>query len=94
MKTLEQAGISRNDVAWFVPHNVNLRSWKILSDLIEVSEDKIWSNNIARVGHTVSCDHIINMRDMEDQGLLERGDILVLFTFGFGANWSCMIIEH
>ena len=93
-KTLEQARLSVGDVAWFVPHNVNLRSWRILSELLGVPEKKIWSDNIARVGHTICCDHIINLQDMESQGALKKNDILVLFTFGFGANWSCMILEH
>jgi 3-oxoacyl-[acyl-carrier-protein] synthase-3 len=92
--TLAQAEMSVDDVAWFVPHNVNFRSWEILAELVGVGPEKVWSGNIARVGHTVSCDHIINMKDMEDQGVLQRGDRLVLFTFGFGANWSCMIVEH
>jgi 3-oxoacyl-[acyl-carrier-protein] synthase III len=31
---------------------------------------------------------------MEEQGALKKDDLLVLFTFGFGANWSCMILQH
>jgi hypothetical protein len=26
--------------------------------------------------------------------LLRTGDRLLLFNFGFGANWSCMLLEH
>jgi len=46
------------------------------------------------VGHTVSCDHIINLVDMEGAGALHDGDHLLLFTFGFGASWSAMVIQH
>jgi 3-oxoacyl-[acyl-carrier-protein] synthase-3 len=94
VKCLEQAGMTTSDVTWFVPHNVNLRSWHILTDLLDVPMSRVWSRNISRVGHTVSCDHVINLRDMENDGVLNSNDILVLFTFGFGANWSCMILEH
>lgn len=93
-KTLDGAGLVADDIRWVVPHNVNLRSWRILSELIGIPEARVWTDNIARVGHTVSCDHIINLCDMESQGALEKGDRLLLFTFGFGANWSCMILEH
>ena len=29
-----------------------------------------------------------------DAGTLKCGDKLLLFNFGFGANWSCLILEH
>ncbi len=92
--SLEKAGLSVDDIAWFVPHNVSLRSWNILAQLLKIPSEKIWTKNIARIGHTVSCDHIINLTDMEQSGLLKKGDKLFMFTFGFGAHWSSLIIEH
>lgn len=92
--TLEGAGLKLADLRWIVPHNVSLRSWEILAQLLEFPMDKIWTRNIARVGHTVSCDHIINLVDMEREGALRDGDYLLLFTFGFGARWSAMVIQH
>ncbi len=88
------AGLTMSDIKWFVPHNVSLRSWEILSKLLHTPMEKIWSKNISRVGHTVSCDHIINLVDMDKDGYLKKGDYLALFTFGFGANWSCLILQH
>jgi 3-oxoacyl-[acyl-carrier-protein] synthase-3 len=91
---VHQAGLTLADIKWFVPHNVSLKSWEILAKLLNVPIKKIWTNNIARIGHTVSCDHIINLVDMESEGVLNEGDYLALFTFGFGANWSCLILQH
>jgi 3-oxoacyl-[acyl-carrier-protein] synthase-3 len=91
---LQQAGLEMCDVRWFVPHNVSLRSWRILADVLSIPIERVWTANIARVGHTVSCDHIINLADMEEQGALSPGDYLALFTFGFGASWSCMVLQH
>jgi 3-oxoacyl-[acyl-carrier-protein] synthase III len=91
---LQGAGLEICDVKWFVPHNVSLRSWHILAKLMSIPTEKVWTSNIARVGHTLSCDHIINLVDMEEQGALSQGDYLVLFTFGFGASWSCMVMQH
>lgn len=91
---LEEAGLKISDIAWFVPHNVSLRSWEILAKLLSIPMEKIWTKNIKRVGHTVSSDHIINLVDMEHEGILKKDDYLVLFTFGFGASWSCLILQH
>jgi 3-oxoacyl-[acyl-carrier-protein] synthase-3 len=94
LEALDQAGLGREAIRWCVPSNVSLRSWTILADLLDIPMDRIWTRNIERVGHTVSCDHLINLADMEREGALTRGDLLLLFTFGFGASWSVLILSH
>lgn len=94
LETLEQAGLALDDLAWILPHNVSLRSWEILLGLLGVPRAKLFDRNIARVGHTIAADNIINLRDATDAGLLAPGDRIMLFTFGYGLNWSCMILEH
>jgi len=91
---LKGADLGLNDLRWIVPHNVSLRSWQILARILDFPMDRIWTQNIARVGHTVSCDHIINLVDMERSGAVQEGDYLLLFTFGFGASWSALVIQH
>ncbi|MGQ0641996.1 MAG: 3-oxoacyl-[acyl-carrier-protein] synthase III C-terminal domain-containing protein [Gemmatimonadaceae bacterium] len=94
LDTLRRARLTMRDMRWIIPHNVSLRSWEILLGLLEVPSEKLYSTNIARVGHTIAADNIINLRDATDAGLLKSGDLLLLFTFGYGLNWSCMIVEH
>ena len=91
---LGKAGLALDDLAWVIPHNVSLRSWEILLGMLRVPAAKLFSGNIARVGHTMAADNFVNLRDAQDAGLLNKGDRLLLFTFGFGLNWSCMILEH
>lgn len=92
--TLRKANITLADVDWVIPHNVSLRSWEILLGLIECPREKLFSQNIGRVGHTIAADNFINLRDVTDAGMLRKGDVLLLFTFGYGLNWSCMVLEH
>lgn len=93
-EALERAGLTRSDIRWFVPNNVSAQSWAVLADVLGIPGDRVWSANIARVGHTVSSDHVINLVDMEREGALRKGDHLLLFTFGFGASWSTLILRH
>ena len=92
--TLQKAGISLDDVAMIIPHNVSLRSWEILLGMLECPREKLFSTNIERVGHTIAADNLINLRDATDAGRVAPGDLLLLFTFGFGLTWSCMVVEH
>lgn len=91
---LERAGVSLTDIALVIPHNVSLRSWEILLGMLRVPREKLFTPNIARLGHTMSADNLVNLRDAQDAGVLVRGDKLLLFTFGFGLNWSAMVVEH
>ena len=91
---LRKAGVTLDDIAWVIPHNVSLRSWEILLGMLECPREKLFSANIGRVGHTIAADNFINLRDATEAGLLAKGDLLLLFTFGFGLNWSCTVVEH
>lgn len=92
--TLRKAGMTIADIDWVIPHNVSLRSWEILLGLIGCPRERLYSENIGRVGHTIAADNFINLRDATDAGVIRKGDRLLLFTFGYGLNWSCMILEH
>jgi 3-oxoacyl-[acyl-carrier-protein] synthase III len=92
-RTLAGAGWQSSQVDWVIPHNVGERSWQILTSLAGLEHAQIWSRNIARDGHTVAGDNFINLRDALDAGAIERGQRLLLFSFGFGAHWSGLAIE-
>jgi hypothetical protein len=34
--------------------------------------------------------HLLNLRRATEAGRIEKGDYLLLFTFGYGSNWACM----
>jgi 3-oxoacyl-[acyl-carrier-protein] synthase-3 len=93
-RTLDKAGLKMDDISLVIPHNVSLRSWEILGRLIGCPADRIYTENIARVGHTIASDNLLNLRRATERGLVERGDYLMLFTFGYGSNWACMIVQH
>ena len=92
-RTLAEAGWSPCDVDWVIPHNVSRRSWDILMGLAGLSGARIWSDNIARVGHTLAGDNFINLADALDGGAIHPGDRLLLFSYGFGAHWTGLAVE-
>jgi 3-oxoacyl-[acyl-carrier-protein] synthase III len=36
----------------------------------------------------------MNLRRATEEGRVEKGDKLLLFTFGYGLNWACMVVQH
>jgi 3-oxoacyl-[acyl-carrier-protein] synthase-3 len=92
-KTISDAGWSPADVDWIIPHNVSMRSWDILCGLIQLPNARVWTDNIARHGHTLAGDNFINYRDALDSGEIEPGQRVLLFSYGFGAHWTGVAVE-
>jgi 3-oxoacyl-[acyl-carrier-protein] synthase III len=91
--TLAGLGLDAGDVAAVIPHNVSLRSWQILLPMLGIPMDRLFADNISRIGHVIAADNFINLGDAYDSGRVSAGDRLLLFNFGFGANWACMVLE-
>ena len=93
LKTISDAGWAPGDVDWIIPHNVSVRSWEILSGLVRLPKARVFTDNIARHGHTLAGDNFINYRDAIDGGCNERGQRVVMFAYGFGAQWTGVAVE-
>jgi 3-oxoacyl-[acyl-carrier-protein] synthase-3 len=94
MDLLREQGLALDDIARVIPHNVSRRSWEILLGLLPVPVDRLYTDNIASKGHVIAADNLINLKDAADAGTVRRGDRLLLFNFGFGANWAAWVVEH
>jgi 3-oxoacyl-[acyl-carrier-protein] synthase III len=92
--TLADAHLDFSEVACILPHNVSGRSWELLLGLLRINREKLFVDNISKIAHVIAADNWINLKDATDSGRLQPGDKLLLFTFGFGANWACMVLEH
>jgi 3-oxoacyl-[acyl-carrier-protein] synthase-3 len=91
---LQQAECDARELRLLLPHNVSLRSWEILLDLIGLKHDQLFSRNIAQKGHVIAADNWINLKDAMACGSLNRGDKFLLFNFGFGAHWAATLMEY
>ncbi len=92
-ETLQHLSLTTDDIAMVVPHNVSLRSWHILLPLLGLPVDRLFHENIAAKGHCIAADNFINLKDASDQGRITPGDRLLLFNFGFGANWASLVLQ-
>jgi len=92
-RTVESAGWRPEDVRWVMPHNVSATSWEILFQLAELPNARLWTSNIARLGHTLAGDNFINLRDAQDRGAIAAGDRVLLFAYGYGAHWTGLALE-
>jgi 3-oxoacyl-[acyl-carrier-protein] synthase-3 len=92
-ETLERAGVELEDLDWVVPQNINRKAWQILAGLLGVAEDRVWLGAVGEIGHVISADNVINLKLMDEAGLLRPGQTALLLMAGYGLNWQCALIR-
>ena len=93
IETVAKAGLTLPEIAWVVPQNTNVSAWKILARLLPFDPERIFLGSIAEIGHIISSDNLVNLRLMDDAGLIHAGERLLLVMAGFGLNWQALILE-
>jgi 3-oxoacyl-[acyl-carrier-protein] synthase III len=93
LEAVAAAALTIDDIDLLIPHNINIKSWQILSQVLGIPMQRIYTANISKIGHVVASDNIINYVDCLAEERVAKGDKIALFVMGFGAHWSCTIIE-
>jgi 3-oxoacyl-[acyl-carrier-protein] synthase-3 len=92
-ETLRDVALTPEWIDKMIPHNVNYKSWEILARILNFPLDRMYTNNIARMGHAVASDNVINYLDAIDAGFIRPEDHVAWFVTGFGAHWNCLLLE-
>ena len=86
----EEAGVSLEDVRWFILHQANYRISESIAKRLKVSMDRI-PMNIESYGNTSAATVPVLLDEMNRQGTLKKGDLLVLAGFGGGLTWGATL---
>ena len=89
-EVMERNRLTRDDVAWLVPHQANKRIIDATAHRMGVGPEKVMLN-IMRYGNTTNATIPLCLADYESQ--LKRGDNLVLAAFGGGFTWGAIYVK-
>ena len=90
-KVMEENNITQEDIKYFIPHQANVRIVEVISKKLDIPFEKFYMN-IERFGNTSSASIPIALSELDEKGLLERGDQIILTGFGGGMTWGTMLI--
>jgi 3-oxoacyl-[acyl-carrier-protein] synthase-3 len=95
-RALDEAGLSLDDIAVVLPHNVNLVTWQRMCGLLKFPRDRVVLDNIAASGHVFCADLFANYQTACERGLLQAGDryLAAAVGAGGGATFAAMVFEH
>jgi 3-oxoacyl-[acyl-carrier-protein] synthase-3 len=87
---LERQGLSNNDIQWLVPHQANLRIIHSVANALDFPMEKVMVN-IQKYGNTTAATIPLCLWEWEDK--LNKGDHLILTSFGGGFTWGSILIK-
>ncbi len=92
LNVLEKNGITGDDVAWFVPHQANIRILQKVAELAGIPMERVYVN-LDRWGNTSAATIPICLAEMEEKGLLKKGQLVLLDAFGAGYHYGCSLLR-
>ncbi len=89
---IEKTGVSIDDIKYVIPHQANSRIVEVIARKTKIPMEKFYLN-ILQYGNTSSASIPIALNEMNEKGLLSKGDKIILIGFGGGLTWGSMLIE-
>lgn len=89
---LAAAGLSPADVDLVILHQANIRIIDAAVEHFGIARDKVFVN-LDKYGNTSAASIPMALDDANRQGLLNRGDIVLLCGFGAGLSWGTALLR-
>lgn len=86
----ERNGLTKDNIAWIVPHQANMRIIDAVASRLEVPLDRVMIN-IQRYGNTSAGTLPLCLWDYEKQ--LKKGDNIIFTAFGAGFTWGASYMK-
>lgn len=86
----ERNGLNKDNLAWVIPHQANVRIIEAVAKRLEMPMDKVMLN-IQKYGNTSSATLPLALWDYEK--LLKKGDNLIFTAFGAGFTWGAAYMK-
>jgi len=87
------AGVTLDDVDWFIPHQANQRILKGVAERLGVDEGKVIST-VADHANTSAASIPLAMDAAVRDGRIKRGDLLLMEAMGGGLTWGACVVRY
>ena len=92
-ETLHKNNIPFDEINLFIFHQANAYILNYLRQKLNIPKNKFYIN-LKNTGNTVSASIPIAIKMAEYEGVLKKGDKVMLVGFGVGLSWGAVIINY
>jgi 3-oxoacyl-[acyl-carrier-protein] synthase-3 len=91
-QALEECGLEHEDVSWFIPHQANMRIIKAVGQRLEIPDGRTYVN-VQRYGNTSAASIPIALDELNREGKIDPGNVLLFSAFGSGLTWGASVVR-
>jgi 3-oxoacyl-[acyl-carrier-protein] synthase III len=92
LEIMEKNNIDPKDIAWLVPHQANMRIITATANRMGIEREQVMIN-IERYGNTTAATIPMAISEWYHAGKVNKGDNLVLSSFGAGFAWGAILLK-
>jgi len=89
-EALKQAGLRKEDIDLYIPHQANIRINQFYQQLMKLPEEKVF-HNIQRYGNTTAATIPLALDEALEMGLVGKGSTVLFLGLGSGVTWGANI---
>lgn len=91
-KVLESNSISLDEIKYIVPHQANYRIVESAAKRLKIPMEKFYID-LDKYGNTSAASIPIALDEMNEKGMLNEGDKIILVGFGGGLTWGSILLQ-
>ncbi|GGJ21586.1 beta-ketoacyl-ACP synthase III [Paenibacillus hunanensis] len=88
---LNKAGISKDEIDLFIPHQANVRIINSAMERLNLTEDRVMIN-VQKYANTSAASIPLALVEAVEEGRIKEGDKVVMVGFGGGLTWGASVI--
>ena len=92
-RTLQKAGVTADDLDWFVPHQANRRILEGTARKLGIPEDRIVMT-LERHGNTSAASIPLALDVAVKDGRIKKGDLILFEAMGGGFTWGAVLLRY
>ena len=91
-EAVEQAGLTWDDIALFIPHQANLRLIESVTSKLNFPMERVFVN-LDRYANMSTAAVPVALCEAAEQGRIKNGDYVLLVAFGAGLSWATAVLQ-
>ena len=93
LKAMKSAGVTSNELDWFIPHQANIRIMDTVAKRLRIPKEKVIIT-VHKYGNTSAASIPTALDEGVRSGKIQRGDLILTSSFGAGFTWGAALFRY
>jgi 3-oxoacyl-[acyl-carrier-protein] synthase-3 len=93
VKAMRARGITADQIDWFIPHQANIRIMETVAKRLRIPKEKVIIT-VHKYGNTSAASIPTALDEAVRDGRIQRGDLILVNSFGAGFTWGAALFRY